>query len=127
MKSNFCVYCLLLFVVCTMIVGCNTVKLRVECPQIPKDVGYSYSVNGHSTFWTLTNQSIQKEVKTKEVFSAVKERSKQFKVSAGTDFIGKRYNHSVTYHITYWDSFLSVISFGIYVPFSIEYEPASQE
>lgn len=108
--------------------GCNSVKLRVESSDkgVYADSPYNYNVNAHSTFWNLSNISIQKDPKAIEVKPAEQNPVRKFKVTDGTDFIGKRNNHSVIYHITYWDSFLSVITLGLYVPFRIEYSPTKQ-
>lgn len=128
MKRIFWYRSFALLTLCISMTGCNSIKLRVESAEkgVYSDSPYNYNVNAHSTFWNLSNISIQKEPKMIEIKPAEEKPARKFKVTDGTDFVGKSNNHSVTYHITYWDSFLSVITLGLYVPFRIEYSPSKQ-
>ena len=111
---------------CVFLTGCNSVKLKVDSSDkaILPDRIYSYNVNAHGSFWNLSNTSIQKHVLKVNVTPSGNNSPKEFAVRNGTDFIGSKKNQSVTYHFTYFDSVLAVLSLGFYVPFRIEYIPA---
>lgn len=128
MKKHFSYYAVVLLMLLPSLSGCNSVKMRVETSDrgIAADSIYCYGVNAHGTFWNLTNTSIQKTPRDIEVAPFGNNPPRKIRVTDGTDFIGKKNNYSVVYHITYWDSFLAVVTLGLYVPFRIEYCPTKQ-
>ena len=117
-----------LMVLCFYLFGCNSVNLRVEPSDggIREDGSRHYVADAYGTFWNLENTSIQKSARGAKDSSTDSNFNAKFRITNGTDFIGKKSNYAVVYHITYWDSFLAVITIGLYVPLRIEYYPAKQ-
>lgn len=103
---------------CIIFSGCTDIKLTVESDVETKHSAYHEFFDAHSDFYNINNSSL------------VKVNRKNQKKSYGTDFIGKK-NYSVVYSLTYWDAFLAVFSFGLYVPVTVEHKlinaPVSNE
>lgn len=112
------------FITLMLCVGCTTVKMSVEYPsvRVKASQDHCYTVDAHGSFWNTKGKSLQKG---ETHFPATMSEAEQagYVITNGTDFVGDGYNKSVTYHITYWDSLLAVLSFGTYVPMRIEYLP----
>lgn len=91
--------------------GCADLQLETSYSgKTPDKVAGKVAAEGHGSMWDFSERGVLK-----------KERDNGIELPRGADYIGEKKNYSVCYRIGYWDSLLTVVSFGYYAPFSVEY------
>jgi hypothetical protein len=106
------VWCALIMAGCSM-----TMRVQNDTGTLP-DSNQAYSADAHGSFYNWNDNGIKKTYRAPDKAGRAE--------SVGTDYVGQK-DFSVTYRLTYWDSLLAVLSLGLYVPVSIEYEPVRKQ
>jgi len=95
----------------TFSTGCSSLTLETSYAGKTVDtIDTPVLAGGSGNMWNVSEKGVgKKEAVSKAV------------LPPGADYIGEKKNYSVAYKVSYLDSLLTVLSLGLYAPFSVEY------